>query len=81
MTSNVWAIARKRDGNRETERTKREWSWWKNGEKFHPCCEKEIVELLPKKRRMISSLNDFLYSEFAEQQPNDDDWGNTFNIE
>lgn len=30
---------------------------------------------------MISSLNDFLYSEFAEQQPNDDDWGNTFNIE
>ena len=45
------------------------------------CCEKEIVELLSKKRRMISSLNDFLYSEFAEQQPNDDDWGNTFNIE
>ena len=29
---------------------------------------------------MISNLNDFLYSEFAEQQPNDDR-GNTFNIE
>ena len=30
---------------------------------------------------MISNLNDFLYSEFPEQQPNDDDRGNTFNIE
>ena len=48
---------------------------------FTRFCEKEIVELLSKKGRMISNLNDFLYSEFAEQQPNDDDRGNTFNIE